>query len=63
MNNYIVSEAELGYLLNEIRKSQSSDIAYDLDGKIGGIAELVEWVIKSSPYKAKAEPTKELQKC
>jgi hypothetical protein len=55
MNNYIVSEAELGYLLNEIRRSQSEEVVYDLDGKLGGIADLVEWVIKSSPYKAQRE--------
>jgi hypothetical protein len=51
MNDYIVSEAELGYLLNEIRKSQSEEVVYDLDGKLGGIADLVEWVIKSRPLK------------
>ena len=51
MNNYIVSEAELGYLLEQIRKSHSQEMAYEIDGDIGGIAELVEWVIKSRPLK------------
>ena len=55
MNKYIVSEAELSYLLEQIRKSQSEEVVYDLDGKLGGIADLVEWVIKSSPYKAQSE--------
>jgi hypothetical protein len=55
MNKYIVSEAELSYLLEQIRKSQSEEVVYDLDGKLGGIADLVEWVIKSSPYKAQRE--------
>lgn len=55
MNKYIVSEAELSYLLEQIRKSQSRDVTYELDGEIGGIVELVEWVIKSSPYKAQSE--------
>lgn len=55
MNKYIVSEAELSYLLEQIRKSQSRDVTYEIDGEIGGIVELVEWVIKSSPYKAQSE--------
>lgn len=51
MNNYLVNEAELGYLLEQIRKSQSEEVAYEINGEIGGIAELVESVIKSRPLK------------
>lgn len=55
MTKYIIGEAELSYLLEQIRRSQSSEIVYELNGEFGGIAELVEWVIKSSPYKAQGE--------
>lgn len=49
MSNYVVGEVELAYLLEQIRKSQSSEMVYELNGELGGIAELVEWVIKSRP--------------
>jgi hypothetical protein len=52
MNKYIIDEAELSFLLNEIRKSQYSEITYERDGQIGGIVDLVEWVIKFNPYNA-----------
>lgn len=49
MSNYVVGEVELAYLLEQIRKSQSREMVYELNGELGGIAELVEWVIKSRP--------------
>jgi hypothetical protein len=56
MNNYVINEEELRYLLEQIRASQHQEVLYEIDGEPAGIVELVESVIKSRPLTTKNEP-------